>query len=243
MTRMWASFLLLGAFAASTGAAQAGALRVFPVSIDVPAPGAAKTITLRNEGRTPLSMQARVFRWTLDEAGEDKLEPTADVVVSPPSASLRPGADYVIRVVRPGKLPPVGEENYRLFIDELPSAGQLQSGTVALLIRQSIPVFFSGADVVPPLVSWQVRSSGRSLIVTATNKGTKRLKVADLVLKTSAGTAVAQRRGLAGYVLGGSVRIWTLPSSSPLPTGAALELNASSDSNRIAVKTTLLPAN
>src|SRR6266481_5415488 len=96
-------------------------LQVVPVSIEVPAPGATATLKLRNEGPAPINAQIRVFRWS-QANGEEKLEPTDDVVASPPMASLAPKADYVVRLVRVTKRPLSEGESYRLLVDELPDA-------------------------------------------------------------------------------------------------------------------------
>ena len=58
-----ALFATLVAFASFP--ASAGSLQVEPVLVDVAAPGAASTVTLRNEGAAPINAQIRVFRWSL----------------------------------------------------------------------------------------------------------------------------------------------------------------------------------
>src|SRR5437899_9338654 len=97
----------------------AASLQVAPVKVEVASPGAATTVKLRNEGTTPLNAQIRVFHWS-QVNGEDKLEPTTDVVASPPLTRLLPKTDYTVRLVRVSKTPVGKEEAYRLFIDELP---------------------------------------------------------------------------------------------------------------------------
>ena len=133
-------FAALVAFAASAPAS-AGSLQVAPVLVDVAAPGAASTVTLRNEGTTPINAQIRVYRWSLVN-GKEQLEPTDDVVASPPSVTLSPKGQYVTRIVRVSKQPVVGEESYRLLVDQLPDLSQQRNGAVNLLVRYSIPVFF-----------------------------------------------------------------------------------------------------
>ncbi len=85
MTRLRAScliVLLCGLVAAAPVAtAIAGSLRVAPILLEVPAPGATTKLNLRNEGDRILHVQIRVFRWTGTQS-EPTLEPTTDVVVS-----------------------------------------------------------------------------------------------------------------------------------------------------------------
>ena len=59
--------LLLPAWFAASGAA-AASLQVAPVLLEVVAPGAAATVTLRNNGAKPIATQVRVFRW-IQQAG------------------------------------------------------------------------------------------------------------------------------------------------------------------------------
>jgi len=79
---------LTALFASPCAMPQAASLQVAPVSVEVPAPGAAATLKLRNEGNRPLDAQIRIFQWTQVD-GVDTLTPTNDVAASPPLASLR----------------------------------------------------------------------------------------------------------------------------------------------------------
>ena len=75
---------------------QAASLQVAPVLVEVPAPGAASTLKLRNEGNQPLDAQIRIYRWTQAD-GADVLTPSEDVVASPPLASLKPNMRVFVR--------------------------------------------------------------------------------------------------------------------------------------------------
>ena len=59
------------------------------------------------------------MRWRV-EGGREVLTPADGVGVSPPFATLGPGGSHMVRVVRVSKRPVVGEEAYRLLLDELP---------------------------------------------------------------------------------------------------------------------------
>ena len=144
------SVAALAAFTALTAIdpSWAASLQVAPVKVEVASPGAATTVKLRNEGTTSLNAQIRVFRWS-QVNGEDKLEPTTDVVASPPLTKLSPKTDYTVRLVRVSKTPVAKEETYRLFIDELPDAANQRNRAVNLLLRYSIPVFFYPASGAP----------------------------------------------------------------------------------------------
>lgn len=137
--RIMAASLFVCLTASGAGAA---ALRVSPITLDLKAAAAASTVRLWDDGLRPVNVQVRVFRWTKVN-GKDRLDPTTDVVASPPITKLTPGTENLIRVVRVSKQPVKGTEAYRLLIDELPDAGKRLPGQVNVMIRHSIPVRFT----------------------------------------------------------------------------------------------------
>jgi fimbrial chaperone protein len=208
---------------------RAASLQVSPVSIEVPAPGAATTLKLRNEGTTPLNAQIRVFRW-IQADGEEKLEPTADVVASPPIANLAPKTDYTVRLVRVAKRPVSGGESYRLLVDELPDAATQRNRAVTLVLRYSIPVFFYPRDAAEARLTWAVEQRNGRAYVSATNSGDRHVRVSTLKLSDGNGTAVSFGNGLTGYVLGRSTMRWLAPANTHrLATGSSVVISAQGD--------------
>ena len=177
-------------------------LRVTPVVLEVPSPGSATTLTLKNESKAPLTVQARVFRWTQQD-GAERLERTSDVVVSPPAVQLPPGATQTVRVIRTAGAPVRGEEAYRVVINEIPDQSRRSAGAVAFVTELRIPVFFAAADVRGPDVLWTLRQSNKATWLVAMNRGDSRLRLADLQLQGASGAKVSHQ-GLLGYVLGGA---------------------------------------
>lgn len=217
--------LVLGA----SNLASAGALQIQPVLVDVTAPGAASTVTLRNEGTTPINAQIRVFRWSLVN-GKEKLEPTNDVVASPPSVSLTPKGQYIARIVRVSKRPVTGEESYRLLVDQLPDLSLQKNGAVNLLVRYSIPVFFGAPDKKTPTVAWSLAVKGDTVVLTARNNGDRRLRISELNLRDSNGRSISFGKGLAGYALGQSTVSWTVTGKTRgFATNGAASISGQSD--------------
>jgi fimbrial chaperone protein len=194
-------------------ATSAATLQVGPALIEVLAPGAASTLTLRNNGEKPINVQVRAFRWSADN-GQERLEPTEDVVASPPAVTLAPKADYVARVVRVKRQPVHGEEAYRLLVDELPDAEQTKGATIKILVRHSIPVFFAASERRSSSVAWSVHKRGNNLVVSAENRGDARLRVSAMSVRDSGGRTVSFGNGLVGYVLGTSTMHWNAPISA-----------------------------
>ena len=230
-SRLMASLCGL-ALLGTMSAAAAGSLRVAPILLEVPAPGATTTLNLRNEGNRNLHVQIRVFRWTGTQS-EPVLEPTSDVVVSPPAATLTPGTEYVVRVVRVTRQPVAGEESYRVLVDELPDPADGRANTVRFAFRYSIPAFFAAASAAPADVSWSMAVTGRNAVLTATNSGGRRARLANLKVIDGNGTALIQRPGLFGYALGKSVTAWTLLAAGKTAPRGPLRLVAESETGAI----------
>jgi fimbrial chaperone protein len=222
----------------AAGAANAGSLRVSPVSLQLIAPAATAMLTLRSEDDRPMPVQLRVFRWTQSDAGDDILTATNDVVASPPFTTLAPGTEYTVRIVRVGGQPVRGEECYRVLVDQLPQPEPPRSGRVRLLLRYSVPVFFTTRDAPGAELRWSLRRHARGYTIAASNAGGQRRRVANLSLRSGAKT-IAARRGLVGYVLAGATAIWPLGTTA-IPRGAALTLVADGDEG--AIHAALAPA-
>lgn len=212
----------------AAGDARAASLSVTPVTLVRVAPAAAGALTLTDTGTKPINVQIRVFAWRQAD-GAETLTPTADVVASPPMTPLAPGAHYTIRIVRIAKSPVVGEESYRVFVDELPRSPAHTTDTINLVLRYSIPVFFAVANAAPPRVAWDVRYHAGKFILSAENSGASRLQVAGLRITDAGGVTYDLNKGLVGYVLGGSTMRWTAAAPSvriPKPGSAVLSYRA-----------------
>lgn len=211
-------FIFAGCVAllASSAASAQTSFRVQPITVDVQAPSQATAVTLQNTGNTPVSLQLRVFEWTQIDGG-DAIRPTTDVVVSPPAATVPGNATYTVRVARTAGAVTDGEKSYRLWIDEIPvtATGETDAAAVDVRLRYDMPLFF-GAENIAPDVTWAAYRSGDSLVVEATNSGTKHARVVGLKVGD-----VEFGKGLNGYVLAGATRRWISPPGATLPPADA----------------------
>ncbi|MCP4071579.1 MAG: molecular chaperone [Hyphomicrobiales bacterium] len=191
------AFLMLGI--ASTS--QATSLQISPVLVDVPAPGAASKLVLKNSGSGLVKAQIRVFKW-IQKDGRDKLVPTRDVVASPPMVKILPDKTNLVRIIRINKSPTNGEEAYRLIVDQLPDRSRKSGIAVKLQMRYSIPVFFGASSGDEPKLAWTVKNHGSNLIVK--NSGKRHVRISELSIKDKKGASIATKNGLVGYVLSNS---------------------------------------
>jgi fimbrial chaperone protein len=204
------SILALPALAIGTLISNADELRVQPILLEMNEPARTGSLTLHNPQGRQMVVQTRVMRWS-QANGKETLEPTTGVVASPPVVTLSAGADYTIRIVRVLKEPVQGEESYRVFVDQLPNIRKSNDNAVNFLIRQSIPVFFRSQQLSRPSVSWSYGYDSGKLVVTGTNNGDERLRIANLRLRDTAGMDINFGNGLVGYVLGHSSMSWLVP--------------------------------
>jgi len=241
--RSWISGLLAAsAIIAAPVVASASSLQITPINIEVPAPGAASTVTLNNPGADTVNAQIRIFKWVQSD-GEDELIPTRDVVASPPAVKLAPGKKSVIRVVRLAKTPAATEETYRLIVDELPKPVKAGQAGVGFSVRYSIPVFFSKSGDDADL-SWQAMVVKGQLVLKAENSGGRRVRLASLVVANGAGKTVKIGEGLAGYVLGQSSKQWTVKGASKtIAAGGTIKITAQGDNGPIEATAKVVAAN
>lgn len=222
MTRLIILFALLLAGLAN-GGANAASLSVSPIRLDVIHPGNTARLTLRNNGTRPLTAQVRVFQWS-SQNGKDSFAETRNVVVSPPIASLAAGSEMHVRILRAGGGPVQGEESYRVVVDEIPDANRVQNVGVTIAIRYALPLFVISTEASKPQVAWTVRMIGGKRVLVATNAGDVHLRIANLTVGN-----LKLGKGLQGYVLGRSTRIFDLPRNAN-PAGA---LSADTDQGKL----------
>lgn len=214
------------------GVAHAGSLSVSPTQLVVPYPGAIATLQVTGRSEKPSSGQVRVFRW-LQQDGADNLVPTRDVVASPPALRLDSGKEMTVRLVRTVKSPVVGEECYRVLVDQLP-AGERDSSTVQFAIRHNIPLCFDGAKQERGAVEWSLRRDGKGLVLFGSNSGQRRVLVKDLKITGTDGALA-----LLDYaaVLGGGQASWALKGKlKNFAPGSAFTLTATINGKAVEVK-------
>ena len=220
-----ANFALL----ALTCPALAGSLQVSPINIEMGQGISTTTENLENKGTSVITAQVRVFKWTQTD-GKESLTPTTDVVASPPALKIQPGAKATVRIVRLSKATVVGEESYRLIIDDIPPPPDKPGDAVTFAVRHAIPVFFQAPGIKSKL-TWTAAIKGGELELTAANAGDLHSRLAQMTV-TSNGTVVGSLNGLAGYVMGHDASHWKFKVKG-VGAGSTLSLKASSNDGPI----------
>lgn len=211
----WVASALACLFWLAAAAGHAASLQVAPTLVTVPAQRTAEGLVLSNSGADTLHAQVRVFRWT-QQNGEDVLTPTQDIALSPPMLEIPGGGTQLVRIVRIGPPPQNGTEaSYRMLVDELPIEQSAEEGAgLRFVLQYSIPVFLSpaGDATVAPTLRARLRDEGGRPALELANRGNGHAQIADLAFVANDGTRFDIAEGLAGYVLPGNRRRWTLPT-------------------------------
>ncbi|KLD74559.1 molecular chaperone [Xanthomonas hyacinthi] len=213
--------LALALWLAATLAAQAASLQVAPTSVQLTAEETAQGLWLSNSGDTPLQAQVRVFRWRQQD-GEDLLEPSDRIAISPPMLQLAPHSRQLVRIIRLDDAPRTTEDTYRVLVDELPSA-DAAAGTAAglqFVLRYSVPIFVKPAAAAAPALQARLIRDAGAPALEVVNQGSEHAQLVDLYFVARDGTRAAIADGLAGYVLPGQCKRWPLPAALVRADGA-----------------------
>ena len=179
-----------------------GQLQTRQTGVDLPAGVRAGRLVLANTGDAPIAAQIRVYAWRQD-GGEDVLEPSSALVVSPVIVEIPANGEQLVRVVRPDGRVVAREQAYRVVVDELPGDPAGDSSTVQVQVRMRflIPVFVRAADPAPAALACRLEPAA----LTCSNSGGRAAQLGATHLLNGA-QRLEVTPGLLGYVLAGSLR-------------------------------------
>jgi fimbrial chaperone protein len=190
--------------------AHAGQFSVTPVRIYMNPKDRATAITITNESDEPLVMQADVFTWKQKPDGEDDLQASEDLFLSPPIIKLAPRARQVVRlaVVKPMSSPE--QLTYRMIIREVPEAAAPDKKVeVQIALAFSLPVFITPAGAKGNMTCSLERSGPAAANVSCENQGRAYMQPREFALTNNAGVKLAARDS-GGYILPGMKRAFEL---------------------------------
>jgi fimbrial chaperone protein len=232
--------MLCFAMLAAAPAAIAGAFSVAPLGAELGAKTKAASFTVTNAGKTPLSFQVAVRKWTQDAEGKDVYEDTSkDLVVFPRQFEVPAGGKRIVRVGIEGAAP-AAEAAYRVFIEELPpaaSATQGRKGTVAVVGRFALPVFVVPAGAKGKLAIDSVSAKGGMYSAKVSNAGASRVRLAGL----TAGGKDTDATLTNPYLLAGTNHEVSGPLGAGCKAGATVKVVAMADGGQKAEKDLVLP--
>lgn len=206
--RPWRGLVVACSLLALPATSPAASLQVAPTSLQLTARQNADALWVSNSGTAPVQVQVRVYRWT-QQNGQDQLQPTDELQVSPPMQALSAGQQQLLRVVRTDPQAPPQQLAYRLIVDEVPGLDPQRSG-MQFVLRYSLPVFVQPTEPGTPRLQARLVTLGDGRpALEVHNEGRAHAQLADVGIGTPERPQVLHP-GLLGYVLAGQTMRWPL---------------------------------
>lgn len=137
-----------------------------------------------NTGK-PVSLQTLLMNWT-QVNGEDKYEPTKDLIIAPPVVTVPPNREQIMRIGwrKPGPLKT--ELAYRVYISELaPIADEKVRIGVMLKLSVGIPIFIAPDSPQTAYTLTARRGGGNAVTLDMRNTGNVHIQLLRLDLLDS----------------------------------------------------------
>jgi fimbrial chaperone protein len=219
-----ASIALLPLSLAASASLPLDTLTISPVSLSLAYGQTSTSVAVQNAHPEPVSVQARIYRWTQD-GDTDVLTPASDVVLSPPMATIPSQAVQTLRLLkRTGSAAQGNEElHYRMLLDEIPGVAG-RPGQLSFAMRASIPMIVTPQKPSIAKLEWRAsRGEDDDVLLTVTNSGQVYDRVLTLTATLPNGVIVnAVPRGTNPYVLPGAQRHWAIPAKV---SASSLQIN------------------
>jgi fimbrial chaperone protein len=228
------ALLATGMLAAADEAA-ASALSIAPIRIELSSAKRTAVLTLRNQEDSPVVVQARPVAWTQHE-GEDQLDDTHDLVVTPPIFTVPPKGQQVLRIALLREADPARELDYRLVLSEVPSPSAVETTGLKVALRITLPVFVTATVHTAADLGWshQWQSDG-TLDIAAQNRGTAHIQILDFDVQQAGKATQKVHAGTSHYLLPGTLVHWQLHPESELARDAELVIQGHSDAGDFTV--------
>jgi fimbrial chaperone protein len=216
--------------AISGGGAAGQTIAVVPVNIFFVPGQSTATLTVTNRGTEETAIQIRPYVWNQAE-GNDQLDATRALIISPPIVSIAAGATQLVRLLL--RQPAADKEaTYRILLDQIPPPPK--TGIVHVVFRLSIPIFSQPPKRAAPHVQFHVECADGEIYLVGTNDGSRHEVIRDIELSTSNGNKMKADARLSPYILAGATRRWHIAASGPLPSpDDTLKLTARADAGAI----------
>jgi fimbrial chaperone protein len=194
----------------SGGDGLAASLEIAPTTIELS--GARNGVFyVSNRGDRPVAVQVEPFDWT-QTGGEDRLSPSAALMISPPITELAPGATQTVRL-QSNESPAASEHAFRLLVSELPAPVTEEAPQVRVLLQLSVPVFEGAGAAGAARLAWTAALVESRLVVTAANLGARRDKLTEVAVVGREAVAPATPSPGPAYILAGAKRSWSAPAT------------------------------
>ena len=152
--------------------------------------------------------------WSQD-GGQDALEPSRDLLISPAVFTLPPGGSQLVRVALRRSPDATRELAYRVTLQEVPQAASPDFTGLQVALRLSLPVFVAPLAAAEPQLAWQaVRDADGKLVDHGdATTGAAHARVHHFAVAAVGAGSRNEAAGMA-YVLPGATRRWTFDDNN-----------------------------
>jgi fimbrial chaperone protein len=192
-------------------------------------------LTVRNQDESPVVVQARPAAWSQRD-GEDQLDDTHDLVVTPPIFTVAGKGQQVLRVALLRDADPARELDYRLVLSEVPSSVAPDKTGLRVALRITLPVFVAAQAHTAADVAWTHKwLADGTLEIAAQNRGTAHVQIQGFDVQAAGNAAGKVHADEPHYLLPGTDFRWRLHPGDALSHDAQLVLQGHSDAGDFTV--------
>ena len=222
--------------------ALAGSLSITPVRVELSNAQRSVALTVRNDGDQPSVVQAQLVAWS-QESNEDKLDPTVDLLASPPIFTVAPGASQILRVALRRAPDSAVERTYRILVNEVPGKPQPGFTGAQFALKISLPIFVDAmTGKTAPNIEWSAKLAPTGeLVLTLANIGSRHLQVHSAEVLNDQSTVDAAISSMF-YVLPGQRRTMSMkPIEGRTPAAGRYKVRAESDAGPLSADVVVDP--
>lgn len=193
--------------------AHAAALEIAPIRLNLSAKQAVTSFVVTNRSDVSTIVQIEPKLW-IHQNGQEKLEDTRDLLISPPMITIPANSSQTVRVGLRRPPDPHTELSYRIFLQEV--AVQKPKGEgLNILLRIGFPVYVAPIQAVRENLNWQIKSlPDKQYQLALKNQGNVHVLINELKLAPEKGSPVYEKKNLAVYVPPGELETWTFSSEN-----------------------------
>lgn len=231
------TFMMLCASLFSTFSYAQGSMQLAPLRLALSDSVTTSTLIVKNRSDTPTLVQLELLSWS-QKNNDNVLEPSRDVLISPPVFTIPANGEQILRAVLRRKADPNKELSYRLFVREVQDQSSLATdGSVKVLLNISIPIFIEPAAKLSSKLLWHASMSGAHKInIKLANNGLQHVQIKSFQLSSDGVNPISQN--VMRYVLPGSSTEWTFENKDA-PFKSPLTLQAITDNGDLRETITL----
>ena len=219
---------LAGLLLTAAATAWAGSIEITPVRINLAAQTRTAALTVRNSGTEESVLQVTLNSWVLSGADYAYAQ-SQDLVITPVTFRLAPGAEQIVRVGLRGAPPTAAESSYRLLVEEVPPPPVPGFTGAILLVRHDLPVFVAPTAAARAELHLDAHCEGPGRQLHVANSGNVHSQLRNVLLADTAGGNTLASWDAFDYLLPEAEKTWDLAQVAPTTAGKPFKVTLLTD--------------